>query len=142
MPSPSGPRWMSARVAVRSSSARIGFSRWAFTRPTIPHICPPRRPRLESKLGIERGGGKSGGVSRGRPTPYFASGGGGVRRGAGVLLIGDYPPPMGGIAVHVQQLHRGFRRNGLACRVLDIGKRGRPDSGVIDGRGYKNFARH
>lgn len=49
---------------------------------------------------------------------------------------------MGGIAVHVQQLHRGFRRKGLSCRVLDIGKRGRPDADVIDGRGYKNFARH
>ena len=49
---------------------------------------------------------------------------------------------MGGIAVHVQQLHRGFRRIGLPCRVLDIGKRGRPDPGVINGRGYKTFAQH
>jgi glycogen(starch) synthase len=64
------------------------------------------------------------------------------KRGTGVLLIGDYPPPMGGISVHVQQLHRGFRQLGLHCRVLDVGKRGRPDPGVIDGRGYQNFARH
>ncbi|HYX91787.1 MAG TPA: glycosyltransferase family 4 protein, partial [Myxococcaceae bacterium] len=49
---------------------------------------------------------------------------------------------MGGIAVHVQQLHRALRRAGLQCRVLDIGKRGRPDPGVIDGRGHRNFARH
>jgi glycogen synthase len=63
-------------------------------------------------------------------------------RESGLLLIGDYPPPMGGIAVHVQQLHQAFRRAGMLCRVLDIGKCGRPDPGVIDGRGYKNFSRH
>lgn len=58
-----------------------------------------------------------------------------------ILLIGDYPPPMGGIAVHVQQLHHAFVRQGLTCKVLDIGKRGRADPGVINGRGYKNFGR-
>lgn len=61
------------------------------------------------------------------------------RRGKGILLIGDYPPPMGGIAVHVQQLHQAFTRAGLQCRVLDIGKRGRADPGVINGRGYKRY---
>ena len=58
-----------------------------------------------------------------------------------VLLIGDYPPPMGGIAVHVQQLHRALRRAGFHSRVLDIGKCGRADPGVINGRGYRNFGR-
>ncbi|HYX90065.1 MAG TPA: glycosyltransferase family 4 protein [Myxococcaceae bacterium] len=59
-----------------------------------------------------------------------------------MLLIGDYPPPMGGIAVHVQQLHQAFRRAGMQCHVLNIGKGGQPDPGVIDGRGYANFSRH
>lgn len=66
----------------------------------------------------------------------------GRRRGLKVLLIGDYPPPMGGIAVHVQQLHHALERAGVECKVLDIGKRGRADPGVIDGRGYKNYAKH
>ncbi|XXF80885.1 glycosyltransferase [Myxococcaceae bacterium GXIMD 01537] len=47
-----------------------------------------------------------------------------------VLLVGDYPPPHGGVAVHVQQLHRFLRGRGLEARVLDIGKGGRPDPDV------------
>ncbi|HZH03991.1 MAG TPA: glycosyltransferase family 4 protein [Myxococcaceae bacterium] len=39
-----------------------------------------------------------------------------------VLLVGDYPPPSGGISVHVQQLHGVLRRAGIDAHVLDIGK--------------------
>lgn len=39
-----------------------------------------------------------------------------------VLLIGDYPPPLGGIAVHLQQLQRSLQALGAQPRVLDIGK--------------------
>ncbi|MCI0574262.1 MAG: glycosyltransferase [Myxococcaceae bacterium] len=39
-----------------------------------------------------------------------------------VLLIGDYPPPFGGVAIHVQQLHRFLREHGVEVRGLDIGK--------------------
>jgi glycosyltransferase involved in cell wall biosynthesis len=39
-----------------------------------------------------------------------------------VLLIGDYPPPYGGIAVHVQHLARALPGHGVACRVLNIGR--------------------
>lgn len=48
-----------------------------------------------------------------------------------VLLIGDYPPPHGGVAVHVEQLHNFFQSRGVESRVLDIGKGGRPDPGVL-----------
>ena len=48
-----------------------------------------------------------------------------------VLLVGDYPPPLGGISVHVQQLHGFLRRHGVEARVLDIGKGGRPAPEVL-----------
>lgn len=48
-----------------------------------------------------------------------------------VLLIGDHPPPHGGIAIHVQQLHRFLRERGAEVKVLDIGKGGRPAPDVI-----------
>ncbi len=58
-----------------------------------------------------------------------------------ILLIGDYPPPMGGIAVHVQHLHRAFSRDGVTCRVLDISKVEDPGQDIIGGRGYRRFSR-
>ena len=39
-----------------------------------------------------------------------------------ILLIGDYPPPQGGLAVHMQQLHAYLLSRGAQVRVLDIGK--------------------
>jgi glycogen(starch) synthase len=39
-----------------------------------------------------------------------------------VLLVGDFPPPYGGISVHVQQLRSLLVEQGHAVRVLDIGK--------------------
>lgn len=39
-----------------------------------------------------------------------------------ILLVGDYPPPYGGIAVHLQQVHRYLRNRGITARVLNIGK--------------------
>jgi glycogen synthase len=56
-----------------------------------------------------------------------------------ILLIGDYPPPPGGIAVHVQQLHTAFRRAGVSSRVLDIGAGGRPDPEVVRVRSKPKF---
>jgi glycosyltransferase involved in cell wall biosynthesis len=58
-----------------------------------------------------------------------------------ILLIGDYPPPMGGISVHVQQLHRAFSRQGMTCKVLDIGKGENCGEDVLAGRGYSRFSR-
>ncbi|KFA88462.1 glycosyltransferase family 4 protein [Archangium violaceum] len=48
-----------------------------------------------------------------------------------VLLVGDYPPPQGGVAVHVQQLHGYLRERGVETVVLDVGKGGRPAPDVI-----------
>jgi glycogen(starch) synthase len=56
-----------------------------------------------------------------------------------VLLIGDYPPPYGGVAIHVQQLHRFLRGRGVEARVLDIGKGGRPAPDVIPVRSFTRF---
>ncbi len=47
-----------------------------------------------------------------------------------VLLVGDYPPPAGGISTHVQQLHRLLQSRGLESRVLDIGKGSAREPGV------------
>ena len=44
-----------------------------------------------------------------------------------VLLVGDYPPPYGGIAVHLQHLTRTLPQEGIACRVLNIGPNRRVD---------------
>jgi glycogen(starch) synthase len=56
-----------------------------------------------------------------------------------VLLVGDYPPPYGGVAIHVQQLHRFLRGRGVEAKVLDIGKGGRPAPDVIPVRSLARF---
>ena len=38
-----------------------------------------------------------------------------------VLLIGDYPPPAGGVAIHVQQLAHSLEQSGEEVSVLNIG---------------------
>jgi glycogen(starch) synthase len=60
-----------------------------------------------------------------------------------IVLVGDYPPPAGGIAVHVQQLHRWLRERGVPVRVLDIGKGGhdRQDPGVLPARAPQTLVR-
>lgn len=57
-----------------------------------------------------------------------------------VLLVGDYPPPHGGVAVHVQQLHDSLRERGVESVVLDIGKGGRPAEGVLSVRTPAQYA--
>jgi len=56
-----------------------------------------------------------------------------------VLLIGDYPPPYGGISVHVQQLADFLRRQGAECLVLDIEPGSDPKPGAIRVAGYLGF---
>lgn len=57
-----------------------------------------------------------------------------------VLLVGDYPPPHGGVAVHVQQLHGYLRERGVETKVLDIGKGGRAAPDVIPVRTPGQYA--
>jgi glycosyltransferase involved in cell wall biosynthesis len=57
-----------------------------------------------------------------------------------VLLVGDYPPPYGGVAIHVQQLHGFLRGQGVEAKVLDIGKGGRPAPDVTPVKSPAHFA--
>jgi glycogen synthase len=43
-----------------------------------------------------------------------------------VLLIGPYPPPHGGISVHVSEAHRFLSEAGVESRVLNIDRRAKP----------------
>ena len=56
-----------------------------------------------------------------------------------VLLVGDYPPPYGGVAIHVQQLHGYLRGCGVEAKVLDIGKGGRPAPDVLPVKSPAHF---
>lgn len=56
-----------------------------------------------------------------------------------VLLIGDYPPPYGGISVHVRQLADFLRRQGASCTVLDIERGTDPKPGALRVDGYFRF---
>ncbi len=58
-----------------------------------------------------------------------------------VLLIGDYPPPHGGVAVHVKQLHDFLLSRGVEALVLDIGKGGQPAPDVIPVRTPTQYGR-
>ena len=57
-----------------------------------------------------------------------------------VLLIGDYPPPNGGVATHVEELFRAVRARGGTCEVLDIGKGQLPAQGVVPAGGVPRFS--
>ncbi len=56
-----------------------------------------------------------------------------------VLLVGDFPPPHGGVAVHVEVLFRAVRAHGGVCEVLDIGKGQLPADGVVPAGGLVRF---
>src|SRR5712692_9249171 len=56
-----------------------------------------------------------------------------------VLIVGDFPPPYGGVAVHVEVLQRAVRSRGGECTVLDIGKGQLPADGVVPGGAYPSF---
>ena len=53
-----------------------------------------------------------------------------------VLLVGDYPPPYGGVSVHVEVVHQAVRAHGGTCEVLDVGKGHLPADGVVPATGY------
>jgi glycogen synthase len=57
-----------------------------------------------------------------------------------VLLVGDYPPPHGGVATHVEELFRAVRARGGTCEVLDIGKGQLPAQGVIPAGSVPRFS--
>lgn len=53
-----------------------------------------------------------------------------------ILLIGNYPPPYGGISVHVQLLHRLLLRHLIDCKVLDV------DQKAFYSKDYINIKSH
>ena len=63
-----------------------------------------------------------------------------ARRDTRVLLVGDHPPPNGGVATHVEELFHALRARGAACFVLDIGKGQLPAQGVIPAGGIARFS--
>jgi glycogen(starch) synthase len=58
-----------------------------------------------------------------------------------VALIGDYPPPHGGVSVHVAGLSRALRRCGVEVRILDIGRGQHAGECITPGRGALPYAR-
>lgn len=46
-------------------------------------------------------------------------------------LIGTYPPPYGGVSVHIQALHRFLERRGDSCLVYSPGGRTSPQHGGV-----------
>ena len=61
-------------------------------------------------------------------------------RNTRVLLVGDHPPPNGGVATHVEELFRALRARGARCLVLDIGKGQLPADGVLPAGGLARFS--
>jgi hypothetical protein len=57
-----------------------------------------------------------------------------------VLLVGSYPPPPGGIAIHLAQLRAFLLSRGIRTGVLDIGKTGRAHDGVLPVRSRLSYA--
>lgn len=57
-----------------------------------------------------------------------------------IALVGDYPPPHGGVAVHVAMLARALAEAGVDVRVLDIGRGDHRGPGVVPARGAVRFA--
>ena len=60
--------------------------------------------------------------------------------GMKILLVGDFPPPSGGVATHVEELFRAVRARGGECEVLDIGKGQLPAEGVTPAGSIARFS--
>ncbi|MFL5303286.1 MAG: glycosyltransferase, partial [Anaeromyxobacteraceae bacterium] len=59
-----------------------------------------------------------------------------------IALVGNYPPPFGGVSVHVRALERALRTRGAEVRVLDIGRGDHHEGNrVLPARGPVPFAR-
>jgi glycogen(starch) synthase len=57
-----------------------------------------------------------------------------------ILLIGPYPPPYGGISVHIIQAHRELFQAGIACRVLNTNRPSRENAAGSRARHWLKFA--
>jgi glycosyltransferase involved in cell wall biosynthesis len=57
-----------------------------------------------------------------------------------IALVGNWPPPYGGVSVHVASLARVLARRGVDVRVLDIGRGDHRAGSVRPARGAPRFA--
>lgn len=57
-----------------------------------------------------------------------------------LVLIGDWPPPPGGVAIHLQTLRDAARKAGAEVRVLDIGKGGNEAEDIVPAGTPPRFA--
>jgi glycogen synthase len=64
-----------------------------------------------------------------------------LRRTMKVLLIGPYPPPYGGISVHVELVQEDLRREGIDCRVICIDRHAPESDRYIRIKGGLGLAR-
>jgi glycosyltransferase involved in cell wall biosynthesis len=58
-----------------------------------------------------------------------------------IALVGNWPPPFGGVSVHVRALERALRERGADVRVLDIGTGDHSGGNVVAARGPVPYAR-
>jgi glycosyltransferase involved in cell wall biosynthesis len=56
-----------------------------------------------------------------------------------VLLVGPFPPPHGGVSVHVLTLQRLLRKSGISCSVLNISRGAPPSDRYVSIRGPLHF---
>jgi len=56
-----------------------------------------------------------------------------------VALVGTYPPPYGGVSVHIQRLHDFLLNNGFQCVVIDFSSSVKNAKNVINARKIKNL---
>ncbi|MGC3996224.1 MAG: glycosyltransferase [Anaeromyxobacter sp.] len=57
-----------------------------------------------------------------------------------VALVGNWPPPQGGVAVHVAALARSLRARGADVRVLDLGEGGHAGPALVPARGARRLS--
>jgi glycosyltransferase involved in cell wall biosynthesis len=96
-----------------------------------------RAGRDPQRTGSRRGNGASSGISeRGAAGPRSKGESAHLR----VALVGDWPPPHGGVSVHVAALARHLRARGHAVRVLDIGRGDHSGPDLVPARGLVRYA--
>jgi len=59
---------------------------------------------------------------------------------ARIALVGDWPPPYGGVAVHLVGLAHALRERGVDVRVLDTGRGDHRGVGLVRARGAIRYA--
>lgn len=58
-----------------------------------------------------------------------------------IILIGPYPPPIGGVSIHIQRLHAYLLRQGQNSTVYDLGGAGKKAQQVIPVKGLLSIFR-